>query len=138
MYAVVRPLAVIMCNAKSSMNLSMPLHCVDFRVPLYSWCAQQNLGAIIRSAYCLGATGILASAKNCAPLSAVVSKASAGVLETVPLHSCKNMQRTLTDAAERGWAVLGASAGRGALPLGQVAVDRPTVLVLGQCAMSPA
>ena len=46
----------------------------------------QNFGAIIRSAHCLGVSGILACAKNCAPLSAAVSKASAGVLE-VSLHS---------------------------------------------------
>ncbi len=35
---------------------------------------QQNLGAVVRSAYCLGAAGVLACARNCAPLSPVVSK----------------------------------------------------------------
>lgn len=39
------------------------------RLPL-----QQNLGAILRSAWCLGASGLLAAAKNCAPLSPSVSK----------------------------------------------------------------
>lgn len=38
----------------------------------------QNLGAIIRCAYCLGASGVLAASKNCAPLTGTVSKASAG------------------------------------------------------------
>ena len=44
----------------------------------------QNFGAILRSAHCLGVAGILACGKNCAPLSAAVSKASAGVLEVSP------------------------------------------------------
>lgn len=35
---------------------------------------QQNLGAVVRSAFCLGAAGVLACARNCAPLSPVVSK----------------------------------------------------------------
>lgn len=76
----------------------------------------QNLGALIRAAYCLGAAGVLAVSKNCAPLSAVTTKASAGVLEAWPVHSCDNLPRTLADAAERGWTVLGAAADRGSVP----------------------
>jgi hypothetical protein len=43
------------------------------------------------------------------------------------------MPRTLADAAERGWAVLGAAAEEGALPLCEVRVERPTVIVMGEC-----
>ena len=43
----------------------------------------QNFGAIVRSAHCLGVSGILACSRNCAPLSAAVSRASAGVLEVL-------------------------------------------------------
>lgn len=93
---------------------------------------QQNLGAIIRSAYCLGADGIVASSKNCAPLSAVVSKASAGALEVTTMYSSRNLQRTLLDAAARGWAVLGASADNESVPVAQQRVDRPTILVMGK------
>ncbi|GBF91307.1 rRNA methyltransferase [Raphidocelis subcapitata] len=91
----------------------------------------QNLGAMLRSAHCLGADGVLASAKNCAPLSAAVSKASAGALEVMTLHNARNLPRTLADAAERGWAVVGAAAEREAAALVEFAVDRPTVLVMG-------
>ncbi|GLC76409.1 hypothetical protein PLESTF_001777600 [Pleodorina starrii] len=92
----------------------------------------QNLGAVVRSAYCLGAAGVLACARNCAPLSSVVSKASAGALEALQLHSCHNMPRTLLDARDnKGWAVLGAAAGSGSEPVERVRVDRPTILVLG-------
>jgi len=91
----------------------------------------QNLGALVRSAYCLGAAGLLACAKNCAPLSAAATKASAGVLEAWPVHSCNNLARTLADAAERGWTVVGAAAERGAEPCTQLAVTGPTLLVVG-------
>jgi 21S rRNA (GM2251-2'-O)-methyltransferase len=94
----------------------------------------QNLGAMVRSAYCLGAAGVLASSKNCAPLSAVVSKASAGALEVMPMHSCKIMHRTLADAAAKGWAVVGAAAGAGSVPVSKWVVDKPTILVVGKFA----
>jgi 21S rRNA (GM2251-2'-O)-methyltransferase len=50
---------------------------------------QQNLGAMLRSAYCLGASGVIGCSRNCAPLTPVVSKASAGAAELMPLHSCR-------------------------------------------------
>jgi hypothetical protein len=87
---------------------------------------------MLRSAHCLGATGVLASAKNCAPLSAAVSKASAGALEVMTLHNSKNLPRTLADAAERGWAVVGAAGEAAATPVAQFRVNRPTVLVMGE------
>ncbi|MEW5305298.1 MAG: hypothetical protein WDW36_007849 [Sanguina aurantia] len=91
----------------------------------------QNLGALVRSAYCLGVTGVLACSKNCAPLSAVVSKSSAGALEAMQLHSCTNMPRTLADAVSKGWAVLGAAIHSNAVGIRNVKVDRPTILVVG-------
>lgn len=85
----------------------------------------------MRSAYCLGASGVLASAKNCAPLSAAASKASAGALELMELQSCASLPRTLADAAARGWQVAGADAEQGSQPLDSYTVQAPTVLVLG-------
>jgi len=40
---------------------------------------QMNFGAALRSAFFLGAAGVLSCARNSSPLSPVVSKASAGV-----------------------------------------------------------
>ena len=40
--------------------------------------AQMNFGAALRSAFFLGAAGVLSCARNSSPLSPVVSKASAG------------------------------------------------------------
>ncbi|KAL5572550.1 hypothetical protein UlMin_022147 [Ulmus minor] len=91
----------------------------------------QNLGAIIRSAYFFGASGVVLCAKNSAPLSGVVSKASAGSLELMELRYCKNMMQFLSSSAENGWRVLGGSVSSKAVPLNKVTPDLPTILVLG-------
>eukprot|EP01018_Ginkgo_biloba_P027584 Gb_28913 [translate_table: standard] len=91
----------------------------------------QNFGAVIRSAYFFGATGVVVCAKNSAPLSGVVSKASAGSLELTELRSCRNMMQFLDLSARNGWRVLGASVESEALPLNEVSPGAPTILVLG-------
>ncbi|KAG7579784.1 50S ribosomal protein L30e-like [Arabidopsis thaliana x Arabidopsis arenosa] len=91
----------------------------------------QNLGAIIRSAYFFGATGVVVCAKNSAPLSAVVSKASAGSLEVMELRYCKNMMQFLEASAENGWRVVGGSVSPKAVALNEVLPGSPTILVLG-------
>ncbi|KAK4280947.1 hypothetical protein QN277_012499 [Acacia crassicarpa] len=91
----------------------------------------QNLGAIIRSAYYFGASGIVLCAKNSAPLSGVVSKASAGSLELMELRYCKNMMQFLVSSSENGWRVLGGSVSSKAVSLDEIVPGPPTVLVLG-------
>ncbi|CAN0900064.1 rRNA methyltransferase 1, mitochondrial [Linum grandiflorum] len=91
----------------------------------------QNLGAIIRSAYFFGASGVVLCAKNSAPLSGVVSKASAGSLELMELRYCKNMMQFLVLSAENGWRVIGGSISSRAVPLHEIAPGEPTILVLG-------
>lgn len=91
----------------------------------------QNLGAIIRSAYFFGASGVVLCAKNSAPLSGVVSKASAGSLELMELRSCKNMMQFLASSIDNGWRVLGGSVSSRAVPLNQISPGTPTILVLG-------
>ncbi|PIN12083.1 RNA Methylase, SpoU family [Handroanthus impetiginosus] len=91
----------------------------------------QNLGAIIRSAYFFGASGVVLCAKNSAPLSGVVSKASAGSLELMELRSCKNMMQFLASSAGNGWRVLGGSVSPRAVPLSEIVPGVPTILVLG-------
>lgn len=91
----------------------------------------QNLGAIIRSSYFFGASGVVLCAKNSAPLSGVVSKASAGSLELMEIRSCKNMMQFLSSSAENGWRVLGGSVSTRAASLHEVVPGAPTILVLG-------
>ncbi|RVW38332.1 rRNA methyltransferase 1, mitochondrial [Vitis vinifera] len=69
--------------------------------------------------------------ENSAPLSGVVSKASAGSLELMELRFCKNMMQFLTSSAENGWQVLGGSVSPRAIPLNEISPGAPTILVLG-------
>ncbi|KAJ0030981.1 hypothetical protein Pint_13277 [Pistacia integerrima] len=91
----------------------------------------QNMGAIIRSAYFFGASGVVLCAKNSAPLSGVVSKASAGSLELMELRYCNNMMQFLISSAENGWRVLGGSVSPKAIALNEIPPGPPTILVLG-------
>lgn len=91
----------------------------------------QNLGAIIRSAYFFGASGVVMCAKNSSPLSGVVSKASAGSLELMELRYCNNMMHFLISSAENGWRVLGGSVSSKSIALHDIPPGLPTILVLG-------
>ncbi|KAL6519144.1 hypothetical protein OROGR_018464 [Orobanche gracilis] len=112
-----------------------PISCDGEKGPL--WLAldevtdPQNLGAIIRSAYFFGASGVVLCAKNSAPLSGVVSKASAGSLELIELRSCKNMMQFLASSAGNGWQILGGSVSPSAIALSDIVPGGPTILVLG-------
>lgn len=67
-------------------------------------------GAVARSAYFLGAAGLLCSAKNSAPLSSAASKASAGALELMDVLSSKQLPKLLAAARDvHGWDVIAAT-----------------------------
>ena len=91
----------------------------------------QNFGAVLRSAHFLGIDGVVVCAKNSAPLSPAVSKASSGAMETETVYSAGAMHRFLARCADEGWDVLGAAAESDAVDVTDVAVERPTVLVMG-------
>ncbi|KAG0602246.1 hypothetical protein M758_10G001700 [Ceratodon purpureus] len=91
----------------------------------------QNFGAILRSCHYLGATGVIVCAKNSAPLSGVVSKASAGALEVMEIQSCRNMMKFLDTSVLNGWRAVGASSEPRALPIQDLEPGFPTILVLG-------
>ncbi len=91
----------------------------------------QNFGAALRSAHFLGASGVLTCSRNSAPLSPVVSKASAGAMEAMPVHSAQNLPRTLAAAAESGWQVIGAASEATSVNCLNVQMAQPTLLVLG-------
>lgn len=91
----------------------------------------QNFGAALRSAHFLGATGVLTCSRNSAPLSPVVSKASAGAMEVMTVHSAQNLPRTLAAAAASGWQVIGAASEATAVNCRDISLTKPTLLVLG-------
>ena len=91
----------------------------------------QNFGAALRSAHFLGANGVLTCSRNSAPLSPVVSKASAGAMEVMPVHSAQNLPRTLAAAVASGWQVIGAASEASSVNCLDVHMTQPTLLVLG-------
>ncbi|CEP64102.1 Mrm1p LALA0_S10e02322g [Lachancea lanzarotensis] len=63
-----------------------------------------NMGAIIRSAYFLGADFMVLSRRNCAPLSPAVSKTSSGATELLPIYSVDKPLDFITKSqTEGGW-----------------------------------
>ena len=60
-----------------------------------------NLGAIIRTAECAGAHGVIIPKRRSVGLTAVVGKASAGALEYMPVARVSNLVSTIRDAARR-------------------------------------
>eukprot|EP00891_Asterochloris_glomerata_P004963 jgi/Astpho2/4963/gw1.00070.50.1_t len=90
----------------------------------------QNFGAACRSAYFLGAAGVVTCTRNSAALTGVVSKASAGSLEVMPVHSARNLPATLQAAQNAGWQVLGAAADPGAIACGEAYLIGPTIIVV--------
>ena len=91
----------------------------------------QNFGALLRSCHFLGVDGVVVCAKNSAPLSPVVSKASAGALEIMDVLSTANMMRFLDKSIENGWQVIGTSLDEGSIDLKDTPLEKPTIVVLG-------
>ena len=72
----------------------------------------RNLGAIVRSADCAGADGIVLPRHNSAPITATVAKASAGAIEHMPIAIAPNLADWLHRAKRPGlWAYAAAADG---------------------------
>lgn len=67
-----------------------------------------NLGAIIRTAECSGAHGVIIKKRHSAGLSYTVGKASAGAVEYVPVARVNNISAVIDDLKEQGIWVYGA------------------------------
>ena len=67
-----------------------------------------NLGAIIRSAECAGAHGVIVKKRHAAGLTYTVYKAAAGALEYVPVARVTNISDTIDELKEKGIWVYGA------------------------------
>ncbi len=65
-----------------------------------------NLGAIIRTANCAGAHGVIIPKRNSAGLSSVVAKTSAGAAEYTPVAKVTNIASAIDDLKKEGmWIV---------------------------------
>src|SRR5262249_31476247 len=91
----------------------------------------RNLGAILRSAYLLGAGGVTIPEHGAAGVSPCVAKASAGASELVPIAAVGNLVRALAELRERGLWRVAVHASEGAQPIHEIDGSLPLCLVLG-------
>lgn len=89
-----------------------------------------NLGAIIRSAECAGAHGVIIPKRRSAGLTAIVDKASAGAAEHMAIARVPNIPTVLEELKARGLWVYGTAAD-GQSDLWHTDFTGPLALVIG-------
>ena len=68
-----------------------------------------NLGAIVRTAECVGAHGVILPERRSAGLTPAAAKAAAGALNYMPVARVTNLNRTIDELKARGVWIAGAS-----------------------------
>lgn len=89
----------------------------------------RNVGAIIRSAYCTGADGVILASKFGAPLNAAALKASAGLAEHLEIMVAQTAQAAVQNLKTAGYTIyLAAFGGKNAL---EAQFQTPLCIVIG-------
>lgn len=89
-----------------------------------------NLGAVIRTAECAGAHGVIIPKRRSAGLTAVVAKTSAGAVAHVPVARVPNLPALLKQLKDEGVWIFGAAAD-GDRPLYEADLKGPAAIVIG-------
>lgn len=89
-----------------------------------------NLGAIIRSAECAGAHGVIIPKRRSAGLTAVVAKTSAGAVSHLPVARVSNIPALLKELQKEGLWIFGAAA-EGDKSLYEADFRSPAAIVIG-------
>ena len=89
-----------------------------------------NLGAIIRSAECAGAHGVIIPKRRSVGLTATVAKASAGALEYMKVARVTNINAAIEELKEKGVWIFGTAA-QGSVPMYQADLTVPAAIVIG-------
>ena len=89
-----------------------------------------NLGAIMRSAECAGAHGVIIPKRRSVGLTAVVAKASAGAVEYMKVARVTNINNAIAELKEKGVWVFGTAA-EGSIPMYQADLKIPAAIVIG-------
>lgn len=90
----------------------------------------QNLGAILRTAEAVGATGVFIPRHRSASLTSVVAKHSAGASQFIPVARVPNVVRVIESLKENGVQTVGA-AGDAGETIYNVDFTPPTAIVIG-------
>ncbi len=89
-----------------------------------------NLGAILRSAECAGAHGVIIPKRRAVGLTAVVAKASAGAVEYMKVARVTNITATIEELKKRGVWIYGTAA-EGSIPMYQADLKGAAGIVIG-------
>ncbi len=89
-----------------------------------------NLGAVIRTAECAGAHGIIIPKRRSAGLTAVVAKTSAGAVSHMAVARVPNLVAQIKDLKKQGIWVFGAEMG-GEVSLYEADLKGPAAIVIG-------
>lgn len=89
-----------------------------------------NLGAVIRTAECAGAHGVIIPKRRSAGLTAVVAKTSAGAVSHLPVARVANLASLLERLKKEGLWIFGAAA-EAATPLYDADLKGPAAIVIG-------
>jgi 23S rRNA (guanosine2251-2'-O)-methyltransferase len=89
-----------------------------------------NVGAILRSAAVLGASGLVMTRRHSPPLDGALAKSASGALEHVPVTLVQNLAKAIADLRELGVTVIGLDA-EATESLEEMAWPAGVALVLG-------
>ena len=89
-----------------------------------------NLGAILRSAECAGAHGVIIPKRRSVGLTATVAKASAGAIEYMKVAKVGNINNAIAELKEKGIWIYGTAA-EGSIPMYKADLTGPTAIVIG-------
>ena len=89
-----------------------------------------NLGAIMRSAECAGAHGVVIPKRRSVGLPATVAKASAGAVEYMKVARVTNINNAINELKEKGVWVFGTAA-EGSVPMYKADLTGPAAIVIG-------
>ena len=89
-----------------------------------------NLGAILRSAECAGAHGVIIPKRRSVGLTATVAKASAGAVEYMKVARVTNINNAIAELKEKGVWVFGTAA-EGSVPMYKADLTGPAAIVIG-------
>lgn len=111
------------------LDLAKELQQAPFLVLLDKVTDPQNLGAIIRTAACVGAHGVVVPLHRAVGLTPSAVRASAGAVEHVKVARVVNLNQLIKDLKSKGIWVYGADAE--GTDLRQASFDGPCALVIG-------
>ncbi len=89
-----------------------------------------NLGAILRSAECAGAHGVIIPKRRSVGLTATVAKASAGAMEYMKVAKVGNINDAIRELKEKGVWIFGTAA-EGSIPMYKADLAGPAAIVIG-------